>query len=382
MTFFEFINLFLNKKRLLACCIGVAVVAAGAYCLLVPEIYRAEALIRPASQGADKMAAMSASLGGLASMVGLGGFGGGTTGELLMAVTRSETIIDRAIDRFGLMELYKEVTRLKMRNIVRRNILHLNEDVRSGIVSVAVLDEDPQRAADMANFFIEELQQKMRTLAIGQAAQRRIFFGGQLKEAFEALSEAEEAMALYQQESGMVAMEPQLEALFTAMAQLRAQIAAKEVELSALRTYAKQNNPSLKLAQTQLNAMQRELKLMEEQQKRKGATSGDAFPTMRQAPKLGLEYQRKLRDVKFAEAMYELMLKQFEAARLEEANEAIIVQVVNPATPPDYKFKPKRAAILIFSVLAGVCVGVLMVLGRYYIDTARAELQCRGNIGE
>ena len=315
-------------------------------------------------------------------MVGLGGFGGGTTGELLMAVTRSETIIDRAIDRFGLMELYKEVTRLKMRNIVRRNILHLNEDVRSGIVSVAVLDEDPQRAADMANFFIEELQQKMRTLAIGQAAQRRIFFGGQLKEAFEALSEAEEAMALYQQESGMVAMEPQLEALFTAMAQLRAQIAAKEVELSALRTYAKQNNPSLKLAQTQLNAMQRELKLMEEQQKRKGATSGDAFPTMRQAPKLGLEYQRKLRDVKFAEAMYELMLKQFEAARLEEANEAIIVQVVNPATPPDYKFKPKRAAILIFSVLAGVCVGVLMVLGRYYIDTARAELQCRGNIGE
>ena len=385
LTFYEFLNIFFQKRRLIAFFILLFVIPAAVYCVFAPQIYRAESLIMPASQKGNQTSAMLAQLGGLASFMGIGG---GTTGELLMGVLRSKTIVDRVIDRFNLMESYEEDTRLKMREKVTDDILHANEDVKSGIVSVAVLDEDPQKAADMANFFVEELQKQMQTLVVGEAAQRRIFFESQVTQAFKALGDAEDEMARYQEQSGLVAVQPQLQVLLTSIAQLKAQIAAKEVEISGLRTYARQDNPRLRLAQSQLAAMRTELAKLEEQQKNQGQAElkgkDEAFSSMSQAPHLGLEYQRRLRDVKFAEAMYELMLKQFEAAKLDEANEAIVVQVLDPATPPDYKFKPKRAAIMVFSALAGLCLGMLWVMGDFYFRNAREALRMKQmmNTGE
>ena len=161
-------------------------------------------------------------MGGLAELAGFSG--SSTNGELLIGFLQSDTIVDRIIDRFDLMAVYDQPVRLKMREMVTSEILNTMEDVKSGIVTVAVLDEDPIRAADMANTFVLELKNRMQSLAIGEAAQRRLFFEEQAQQAFKNLGNAEDEMLRYQEKSGMVAVEPQLEAMLSSIASLRAQI--------------------------------------------------------------------------------------------------------------------------------------------------------------
>jgi uncharacterized protein involved in exopolysaccharide biosynthesis len=190
--------------------------------------------------------------------------------------------------------------------------------------------------------------------------------------AHKTLGDAEDELQRYQEKSGLVAMEPQVEAMLSSMAALRAQVAAKEVELSALRTYAGGSNPNLRRAESELTALRVELAKLEQQQEQK-VSDGSAQPSLRDAPQLGLEYQRRVRDVKFATAMYELMLRQFEAAKIDESREAMVVQIVDPATPPDYKFKPKRALIIVFATLLGLCLGMLWALWVDYIENMKKD---------
>lgn len=369
ITALDLLAVFWSRKKMLLLFVVLFGTVSLTYSLLTPPIYKAECRVLPSPKNDGALMNVMSQIGGLANFVG--GAGGGTSGRLLVGLLQGETIIDAVIDRFELMTLYGEEKRVRMRQKVASSILNVVEDVKSGIVTVAVLDKEPKRAAEMANAFVEELSKKMRSLAIGEAAQRRVFFEEQLEQSMKALSEAEDAMLRYQQESGMVAVEPQIEALLTSISTLRAQIAAKEVELSALRTYAKKENPSLKLAQSQLFAMKKELQKLEAKRTDLSAGSGDVLPSISQAPLLGMEYQRHLREVKFAGAMYELMLRQFEAAKLDESKESLMLQVVDPATPPDYKFKPKRAMIVVFSTLLGLCLALAWIMGEYYLKSLR-----------
>jgi uncharacterized protein involved in exopolysaccharide biosynthesis len=342
------------------------------YSFLATKIYKAECRILPPFSGSGNIvAAMMPQMGGLASLAGVSG--GATNGELLIGVLRGQTIVDKIIDQYNLMEVYNQKYRLKMRNLVTSDILHATEDVRSGIVTVAILDEDPERAAAMANAFVDELKNVMQSLAIGEAAQRRIFFETQTLQAHKALGEAEDELQKYQEQSGVVAAQPQLEALVASITELRAKVAAKEVEISSLRTYARGDNPELKRAASELAALRSELRKLEQQEQKASKGTSRPMTSLRDAPQLGLEYQRRLRDVQFAATMYELMLKQFEAAKIDESREAIYVQVVDPATPPDYKFKPKRAMIVVFATLLGLCLGMLWALFAYYIEGVKND---------
>jgi capsule polysaccharide export protein KpsE/RkpR len=288
------------------------------------------------------------------------GLGGVNKGQLVVGILRNQAIIDKIIDQFELMEVYEEKYRVQMREVVISRILQAEADIQSGIITVSVLDKDPEKAAQMANSFIGELQNVMQSLAIGEAAQRRVFFEGQARQAYELLSNAEDELQKYQEKSGLVAIEPQMEALLSSIASMRAQIAAKEVEISSLRTYAKSRNPQLRRAESELAALKNELTKLEEQEQEKNS-KGSTFPTdsLREAPQRGLEYQRKLRDVKYATTMYELVMKQRESAKMDESSDLLFVQVLNFAVPPDYKFKPKRALIVIEGIASGLVIGVL-----------------------
>jgi capsule polysaccharide export protein KpsE/RkpR len=225
----------------------------------------------------------------------------------------------------------------------------------------------------MANAFIEELKNVMQSLAIGEAAQRRLFFEQQMLQARKTLDDAEDELQRYQEKSGLIVMEPQMEALLTSISALRAQVAAKEVEMSALRTYARSGNPNLRRAESELVALRGELTKLEQQQGTNALDGNGSMTSLREAPQLGLEYQRRLRDVKYAATMYELMIKQFEAAKIDESREAMVVQIVDPATPPDYKFKPRRALIVIFATLLGLCLGMLWAMFANYVEISKQD---------
>jgi uncharacterized protein involved in exopolysaccharide biosynthesis len=369
-AFIDYVHIFIKNAKKIISCMLFLVIISSLYAFLSTKIYKAECRILPPSKNGSMMSAMLPQSSGLGGIVGV--LGGATTGELLCGILRGQTVVDKIIDRFDLMAIYEEEFRLKMREKVTSDILQAAEDAKSGIVTVAVLDEDPDRAARMANAFVEELKNVLQSLAIGEAAQRRLFFEQQMLAAHKTLGETEDELQRYQEKSGLVVMEPQVEAMLTSIAALRAQVAAKEVELSALRTYARGGHPNLKRAESELSALRTELAKLEQQQEQK-ITEGEILPSLRATPQLGLEYQRRLRDVKLAAAMYELMMKQFEAAKIDEAREAMVVQIVDPAAPPDYKFKPKRALIIVVATLLGLCLGMLWTLWANYIETMKKD---------
>ncbi|MCR5347734.1 MAG: hypothetical protein K6E38_08145, partial [Fretibacterium sp.] len=312
---------------------------------------------------------------GLADLAGLPTTA--TGGQMMIGILKSNTVVDAIIDRFNLMELYEEEFRLAMRKTVVKSILEAEEDAESGIVTVAALDEDPVRAADLANAFVEELQKKLQGLSLTEAGQRRLFFEAQLKQAQQVLSDAEDAMLRYQKESGVVVLGPQMQALLDSITQLRDQIAAKKVQISSLQTYAKQDNPQLKVARSQLAAMNRELKQLEEQQKQR---AGEVLSTMGEAPETSLEYGRYARELRYASATYDVMLKQFEAAKLDEAKDFSTVQIVDTATPPDYKYKPSRALICIIGTLLGFLLGCGWAFFASSIHSMKDEWKAKNSV--
>jgi uncharacterized protein involved in exopolysaccharide biosynthesis len=368
-TLYEFLLLFVKKKKLIALFMLVFGGGAVLYCLIAPKIYRAEARIMPSSQGTSGIASAMISQMGIG--LGLAGLSElSTNGQLMIGILRGESVVDKIIDRFDLMNFYEKEYRVKMREYVISNILEMAEDAKSGIVTVAALDEDPARAAEMANAFVDELKKVFQSLAIGSAAQRRIFFEQQLVQSHKDLGDAEDALRIYQEESGLIVMEPQFQAMLDSIETLRAQVAAKEVEISSLRTYARNDNPNLKRAATELVALRVELNKLEQQQTLKIDDKARST-SLREAPQLGLEYQRRLRDVKFASAIYELMMQQFEAAKIDESREATVVQIIDPASPPDYKYKPKRIQILLLGIFAGLCLGMTWVLFADYFEAMK-----------
>jgi tyrosine-protein kinase Etk/Wzc len=313
--------------------------------LLLPPIYRAETKILPPQQGSSNLAAqMINQMGGffplVASSLGIKG-----QNETLIGILRSRTVFDRIVDRFGLVKLYD----VKYREDARRQlskVLRVASD-KDNMITVDVEDRDPARAAEMANAFVDELMSVSKGLAITEAAQRRFFFEEQLKDAKAALAKSEEDMKTFQEKTGALKIDDQARAVILGIGSLRAQIAAKEVQYKVAKTYATAQNPALQRIEEELKGLKAELDKME----RKGGYGPDPLMSTGRMPSVGIEYVRKLRDVKYSETLFELLAKQYELAKLDEARDAVVIQIIDKAVPPERKVRPKRAMIVVLSTI-------------------------------
>ncbi len=371
LTLLDIFNIMWRRRGLIFLLTFLFGAAATTYAFISPFIYRAECRILP--PGSSGGGGLMAQLGGLATFVGLPSVS--TSGQMLVGVLKGDTVVDAIIDKFNLMEEYEQEIRLSARQAVLTN-LDASEEKESGIVTVAFMDKDPKKAADIANEFVQQLQNKMREMAYRDALEKREFFENQLRQAQQQLSDAEEAMMKYQQNSGVLALGSQTAALLGAIAELRNQIAAKNVEISSLSSYARKDNPRLKLAQSQLEAMTKELRRMEEEQKRTErrqgrVLSGDLLSSLGNVPELSVEYMRYERELRFANVKYDTLLRQYENAKLTEASDFSTVQIIDPATPPDWKYKPKRAQIMIVGTFLGFALGMFWAFLSEHIRSIR-----------
>jgi uncharacterized protein involved in exopolysaccharide biosynthesis len=195
-------------------------------------------------------------------------------------------------------------------------------------------------------------------MAITEASQRRLFFEQQLEQAKDNLANAEEALKLNEQKTGLIQLDSQARALIESAASLRAQIAAKEVQIESMRTFATNENAQLVQAEQELESMQAQLA------KLGGSANLDAGLLMPrgQVPEAGLEYVRKLRDVKYYETIFDLLARQFEVAKLDEAKQGALIQVVDSAIPPDRRSSPQRLLLVLAGTAIGLFAGIMVVL--------------------
>jgi uncharacterized protein involved in exopolysaccharide biosynthesis len=270
-------------------------------------------------------------------------------GDMYVGELKSTTIADNIIKKFDLAKLYDK----DYPEDVRKKLAHyvtIQNDKKSGIISIEVIDEDPKRAADMANAFVTELKELNKDMSSSDAQERKAFFDARLTEVKASLAQAEQDMKGFQEKSGIIKLDAQATAAIEGISVLKAQIASQEVEMKVMRTYATAKNPDIKRAEQAVQGMRAQLAQLEAKSDRASAI----VPTGN-IPSAGMEYLKKLRELKFNEALYELLLKQYEAAKLDEGKNPIAMQVVDYAKPPVKKSSPKRVLITIIAFILGLC---------------------------
>jgi tyrosine-protein kinase Etk/Wzc len=323
--------------------------------LVLPSQYTAETVLLPPGQNSNAGAAflMQAATGSsaLASAAGAS-LGLKSPGDLYVALLRSRTVEDGMVKRFGLMDRYHKKTNSDARKALEKHS-SVSVSAKNGLITLTMTDHDPKQAADMANGYVDELYSLSARLAITEAQQRRAFFQEQLLEANESLASAEDALKRTEQTTGVFQIDAQTRALVESGAALRAQIAAKEVQLQGMRAYATDENPQVIEAQQQLSALQTQLTKLTGAGSDADTDTGLITPKGRVA-EAGLQYLRKLRDVKYYETISELLARQFEMAKVDEARQGTKVQVVDFAVPPERRSFPKRTITVIVAAFLGL----------------------------
>jgi tyrosine-protein kinase Etk/Wzc len=356
-----------NKRMILSVTFGAAALST-IVSLLLPNIYTATAKVLPPQQSQSSAAMLLGQLGGLAGLVGGSAVGIKNPNDLYVGMLKSRTVADNIIGRFDFQKVYDEDTMVETRKEFARNsAITAGKD---GLITIAFDDENPERAAAAANAYVDELDKLTQSIAVTEAAQRRLFFERQLQQAKKDLGDAEVALKLTQEKTGLIMLDSQGRAIIEAVATLRGQIAAKEVELQAMRTFATEKNSEYVRTRQQLAALQSELTKLERAQISGG---GDVLLPTGKVPEAGLEYLRKLRDVKYSETVFELLAKQFEIAKLDEVRDAGLVQVLDRAITPDKKSKPHRALIVLFATLVAAVVGVVWAMLREERERTNAD---------
>jgi uncharacterized protein involved in exopolysaccharide biosynthesis len=329
-------------KLLLIVPLLVGLLALGATYLMRP-VYTARTVFLPPQQQQSAAAAAVAQLGALSGLAGAAA-GIKSPADQYVALLQSTTIADRLVEEFKLMQVYDSKYRFEARmELAKSSRVTLGK--KDGLITVEVEDLDPQRAAAIANRYVDELRRLTSQLALTEAQHRRAFFEAQLVHTRDRLISAQQALEASGFSQG--ALRADAKAAAEGYARLRAEVTAAEVRLQTLRRGLADSAPEIQQAMSALGALRSQLAKLE--------TSSDTSD--------GPDYVTKFREFKYQETLFDLFARQYELARVDESREGALVQVVDPATTPEYKSKPKRALTAVATTMLTlllVCAGVLI----------------------
>jgi tyrosine-protein kinase Etk/Wzc len=366
------LHVIVKRKRFILKLCGVVAVISIVYSLILTNIYTATAkILPPQKEGLGGLSALSAvlgSAGGLASLAS-GTLGGGTS-DLYLGILKSRSVEDAVIKRLDLVKHFEtkspEATRKALEGQVKMKA------GKEGIITIEADDEDPRWAAALANAMVYELGRKSVQLNLTKAGMERVFLERRLEVVKDDLKKAEESMKSFQEKHKAIKVDTQAIVTMQGIAQMKADLISKEIQLASLRSYQTDENPQVKLLQSGISKLRGQLSAYEG-----NGMSGDAIPSIGNIPNLGLEYARRMRELKIQEAIFEQLTKQYEVAKLNEAKDSSALQVLDDAVVPTKKSKPKRSLIVMLATVAAFFIGVFMALVREYVDKMTEEDKAR-----
>lgn len=338
------------KKTILAWALAGAIVSSG-ISMAIPESYKATVKLLPPQQAQSSASMLLSQLGGLAGAAA-GAAGIKNPSDVYVGMLKSRTIAERLSDRFSLQKHYEAESKEKTWDRLERNTSILAS--KDGLISIQVEDKDQKLVAPLTNGYVEELIRMTKSLAVTEAGQRRMFYEQELERSKDNLAKAEMSLRGAIDQRGVVSVDAESRAQLEMIARLRAQVSAKEVERDAMKAFVTPTHPEYQRAEEALSSLRAELSRLENGR----PNTENATPTSGQ----GLKNIQLLRDVKYYQMLYELLAKQYEAARLDEAKDASIIQVLDPAITPERRFKPQRSLIVVVSTLVTGLLAVAMVL--------------------
>jgi tyrosine-protein kinase Etk/Wzc len=341
-----------RRKWLIAKVSGTAMILGVIISLILPLSYTATTKIMTPQQIPSSasllMSQMANSGGGQLAMAAAGGLGLRNPNDVYIGLLNSRPVADAVIEEFGLRSVYRAKDMTAARMILEDKTAVSSE--KGGFITVSVTDRDKVRAARIANAYTEQLRMLTKTLALTEASQRRIFYEEQLKHAKEDVISAELVFRQVQQKRGLVQLDAQAKAVIGLLAGLHAQVSAKQVELQALRSYSTEKNSDVQLTESQLSSLEQEVSTLEQ----RGRPSDSTDLGLQDVAGAGIEYLRAEHELQYRQILFDLLLKQYDVAKLDEAKDAAVVQVVEPAIAPERKSAPNRGSTVMIFTLLGV----------------------------
>ena len=362
-SFLDVLVVLVERKRFILRFVLAGFVLAIVVSLLLPVRYEGRIVLLPPQQNSSVGSSLTGQLGG--ALGALGALASGSLGlknpaDMYVSLLMSRTVEDGMIKRFGLMQEY-HAKRMSVARKIFESRTKVVAGSKDGLIRITLEDGDPKRAAELANGYVEEFRKLSETLAITEAARRRLFFEQQMQQAKDHLTAAEDAMTKTQQSTGVLEIDSQARALVESAAVLRAQVVAKQVEIEGMRSFATDDNPNVVLAKQELTALESQLQRVAGSQNDAGS---DINLSKGRVTQSGMEYLRRYRDLKYQETVFELLAKELEIAKLDEAREGSIVQVVDDAVPADRKSSPHRTLIVLGATILAFFVAVFWVFLR------------------
>ena len=331
-----------------------AALAVGYTYTLAPTFTARVTFVPPQSSSGGSAAALG-QLGNIANFaVGSGAIKAPV--DQLISLMQSNNVSDRLIAQFGLTAVYGAKTQTTARAALNARC-RIQSGKKDGLVYIEMDDSDPRRAADIANHYVVELKRLTSELALTEAQQRRAFFEVQLRQSREKVLSAQAALA--STGIGVDTLRLEARAAIDGYAKAQAELSAAEQRLSVLKTRFSEASPEM-MEQAAVVASMRMRTARLEADSRSGPSS---------------EYVAKYRDFKYNESLLEVVSRQYEAARLEEAKDPSLIQVVDAATPPEGKSGPRRGFFGVAVYATVLVVLVMLALGRGALRRASAHPQ-------
>jgi len=338
------------------------------FSLFLPNWYRAKTTLLPPEKGGSGIGLPSSLLGEFSAFSGLSLPVTATPSDIFAAILKSRSVIEPVIQKENLLKVYKVK---KLEDGRKAFFSHLQVKVENeGIISIKFEDKNRERAARVANLLVEELDRVNQMTSTSKAKNARIFIEERLNQTQASLKAAEDSLRIFQERNRAIVLDEQMKASVQAAAELKAQMVSAEIEMNVLGKNMSPNHPQIQQLRTRIKEIRKQLEILESgsQDSLGNKVLGVPFS---QAPSLSLELVRLSREVKIQEKLFELLTQQYEQYKIEETKDTPTVQVLDKATPPEKKFRPKRANLVLIAGIASLFLSVIFSFGLEYIERTK-----------
>jgi len=367
-----------QERRLIFRCAAIGLVISTILAFLIPVRFTSTTQLMPPDQVgqglATTLAALTKGSGSELGSIGSELLGLRTSSDLFIGVLHSRTVLDDIINKFNLKQLYG-VNRIEAARKALTSRTDITGDRKSGIITIKVVDHDPQRAAAIAREYVEQLNQIVVTLNTSSAHKERIFLENRLGQVQQDLESAEKDFSKFASQNDAIDVKEQGKALIGAAAELEGQLIASQTQLEGLRQIYTDNNVRVRSLEARIAEYKRQLKKLNgnADEATPPASSGDdsangqtqeLYPSIRKLPLLGVPWADLYRRTKVEEVVFETLTKQYEIAKVEEARETPSVKVLDPADVPEQKSFPPRMLLMLCGTLLVMAAASGWILAR------------------
>jgi uncharacterized protein involved in exopolysaccharide biosynthesis len=370
----EVLSVVVKYRRFLSRFVMTVTVGAVIFGFALPKWYRASVSVFPAEKaelptGVEGLGLLSK---GFSAAKALTSLSGDPELDRYTVILKSATVLSSVIEKFDLVRVY-EIKDYPAENTAKELLSNTEFNIEpEGNLVCVVYDKNPQRAANMANFFVSELNRVNSELMVQNARANREFIGKRYEKNMRDLTEAEDSLKAFQKKHGILALPEQTQASIKVIADLMGQIALKDVHSAILARTLSPDHPSVVESQVEVQELRKKLNDMNS-----GAIYRKGDPKIiipfEKFPDLGTDYIRRYREVEIQYKILQFLTPVFEQAKVEEKRQTPSVLVLDKATPPQRKARPRVTVFALLGFVISTLIGLFVV----FLLEANARLQSR-----